>query len=483
MPMFWEKIDSDLFKPLASSNSKVYSVALFALYKQLVSNQLEVGECTPVEAKATIRRTMLEHDQHIDWDKEDDTEKLFSDEPDEAGRIYRRLRDCGWLREIDGVGYRRETFMPRIAASVIVALENISSGPASNLRSTCQGIYGAIRAVRGNPANGAINIEFAADCARKFFSELGAMASSCQEVAYMMREEHSASKLFSTFFDDFLEGILLGDYSKLNIESHPHRYRAVTIDEIFTILNSPDVMAIMSEKHHKENGTTSLKESQDKIEHDLNDINRIFEGIDVLLKRIEHYRSTMTRRTREAMQYALTAVPELGKRLDTLVAGIATIPESNDSFPSLQVTEHYIGAVRLYKPKSKPEPPEGTKVFKKPPSLEAIARSRAADAYIRRRAPNPRRIIKLLETALGNRQSITTDDVVINDLDDFLAYLQMRDLLHDAVPIGSIYRPLIKLYRFIPVEGEFTENNYLVAPKIYIERRILPKQKRTNNVT
>ena len=479
--MFWENINNNLFKPLASPNSKVYSVALFALYEQLVTNQVEVGECTPADTKATIRRTLLEYDQHINWAVEEDVEKLFSDEPDEAGRIYRRLRDCGWLREIDGVGYRRETFMPRVAASLISALDGISKGPVSRLGSTCQGIYGAIRSVRPNPAHGAINIEFAANCARTFFAELSAMAASCQEVAYLLKEEHTSNKLFETFFEDFLQGILLTDYSKLNLTSHPYRYRAVTIEEIFAIFDSPETLSQMSEKHHKENETESVAASLALIEKDLNDINKVFEGIDILLKRIEHYRSTMTRRAREAMQYALAAVPELGKRLDLLVENISVQPDNDIKLPSLQISENYVGVERFYRPKVKPLPPEATSVDKKQPSIEVIAQNRAADAYIRRRAPSPKRIMKLLERALGDNQSTTTDTIVINDLDDFIAYLQMRDLLHDAVPPSSPYAPLIKLYRLSPVPGEFTENDYLIAPKIYIERRIHPKLLRKNN--
>lgn len=480
--MFWDNIDSSLFKPLASANSKIYSIALNALYDQLVSNQVEVGECTPTDAKATIRKSLLEYGQQIDWSLEED-EKVFQDEPDEAGRIYRRLRECGWLREIDGVGYRRETFMPRIASNLIDSLRKISIGPVSKLGAKCQGIYTSIRSVSSDINNGANSIDFAADTARTFYAELSAITASCQEVAYLMREEHSGSKLFTTFFDDFLKGILLADFSKLSQASHPYRYRAVTIDEIFNIFNTPSLIEQMSIKHQKEHETATVAISREIIEKDLHDITKIFEGIDVLLKRIDHYRSTMTRRTREAIQYALSAVPELGKRIDNLVGDICQFPTTTDNLPNLHVTENYVSVQRLYKPKTISPPAQANTVDKKSPSVEAITRSRAVDAYIRKRAPNPKRIVRMIETAMKDKQSITTDDITIENLDDFLAYLQMRDLLHDAVPLSSPFRPLIKLYKLIPIIGEFTENEYLRAPKIYIERRIQPKALRTSNVT
>ena len=73
---------------------------------------------------------------------------------------------------------------------------------------------------------------------------------------------------------------------------------------------------------------------------------------------------------------------------------------------------------------------------------------------------------------MGDNQRITSDDIKLNSLEDFIAYLQLRDLLYDAVPKGSPYSMLIQLYKCRPIPGEFTENEYAIAPKILIERRI-----------
>ena len=470
--MFWKNINNDLFKPLASINSKIYSISLFALYRYLVVEQTEIGECTPVKAKQIIRNSLLEHEQEAHLQEEDEELRVF-DEPDDAARIYRRLKECGWLREMDGEGYRRETFMPSIAASIISALENISQGPIAKLGSTCQGIYSAIRTVKSNPQSGLSSIEFAADCAHRFYKELLSMAANCQEIAYTMREQQMGKKLFETFFEDFLKKILLEDYSKLNLTTHPYRYRAVTISEIFDIQQNKSVWQALVEKHHQEHQTRSQLESAEKLKTVLNDIVQILENIDTTLKRIDHYRRTMTKRTREAMQYALTVVPGLGKRLDNLIDGVAKLPK-NSTIPSNQLTEFFIADPRLYQPRAIQAPNEPTQVHKQLPKIEDIARSRAVDAYIKRRAPSPRRILHLIEKALGNKIRITTDEIEVNCLDDLIAFLQMRDLLHDAVPPGSPYSQLVKIYKCKPVQNEYTENSFVVAPKILIERRIHP---------
>lgn len=472
--MFWKSISNDLFKPLASINSKIYSVSLFALYRYLVVEQIEIGECTPTKAKQIIRNSLLENGQETLLKEEGDEVRTF-DEPDDAARIYRRLKECGWLREMDGEGYRKETFMPSVAASIISALENISQGPIAKLGSTCQGIYSAIRTVQSNPKNGLSNIEFAADCARRFYKELLSMAANCQEIAYTMREEHTGKKLFETFFEDFLKKILLEDYSKLNLTTHPYRYRAVTISEIFDIQQNRLVWQALVAKHNQEYQTRTQQESEEKLKTELNDIVQILENVDTTLKRIDHYRRTMTKRTREAMQYALTVAPELGEKLDNLIGGVAKLPK-NSTIPSNQLTEFFITDSRLYQPRTVEAPAEPIQVQKQLPKIEDIARSRAVDAYIKRRAPSPRRILHLIEKALGTKLRITTDEIEVNSLDDLIAFLQMRDLLHDAVPPGSPYSQLVKIYKCKPVQNEYTENSFIVAPKMIIERRIHPSR-------
>ncbi|BCL73707.1 hypothetical protein TUMSATVNIG1_56900 (plasmid) [Vibrio nigripulchritudo] len=472
--MFWKNINNDLFKPLASINNEIYSISLFALYRHLVVNQTEIGECTPAKAKQVIRNSLLEHGQEVTLREEDEEQCIF-DDPDDIARIYRRLKECGWIREVDGLGYRKETFMPSIAASIISALDNISQGPIAKLGSTCQGIYSAIRIVQSTPQSALSNIEFAADCARRFYKELLSMAASCQEIAYTMREEQTGNKLFETFFEDFLKKILLEDYSKLNLTTHPYRYRSVTIREIFDIQQNKPVWLTLVDKHHQEYQTNSQQESEAKLRTELNDIVQILENIDTTLKRIDHYRRTMTKRTREAMQYALTVAPELGEKLDGLIDAVAKLPK--DSFiPSNQLTELYIADSRLYQPRTAQAPAEPTRVQKQLPKIEDIARSRAIEAYIKRRAPSPRRILHLIEKALGNKQRVTSDEIEVSNLDDLIAFLQMRELLHDAVPPGSPYSQLTKFYKCKPVQNEYTENTFIIAPKMLIERRVHPSK-------
>ena len=97
--------------------------------------------------------------------------------------------------------------------------------------------------------------------------------------------------------------------------------------------------------------------------------------------------------------------------------------------------------------------------------------NRLMDAYYHRRAENKDRLRDLIERYLGEKDSITTDDIDVNNLDDFIAFLQLRDLLHDAVPPSGTFYELLEDYEVDVDESKVTENKYVVAPQLIVRRR------------
>ncbi|WP_419571507.1 Wadjet anti-phage system protein JetA family protein [Rheinheimera sp.] len=463
--MFWDTINLELFKPFASPNANAYCVALWRLYETLVQNQLELDECTPKEAKDEIRFAFLEHNQQINYANEDNVELCDSDEE----YTYRYLKKCGWLREIDDVGYRRVTFMPQIASNLLSALDGIKRGAGARLAATCQTIFVSINSVLEHPSRNAFVISSAEDTARTFQEQLKAMAASCRDIAYRMREEQHGQELFRTFFKEFTKEILLEDYTKLKTTNHPYRYRQKTLAAVAEILYTQSILDEVVDSLDRTYEGRERYEIESEVKQQLFNITIIFKNIDQLLIRIEEYRSAMTRRTREAMQYALTVSPQLSQKLDDVSRLVAQSQQR--VFPGVLASERHIGRPRFYIPMIRRPEPEPTPITRKPPPIEKIAEQRAYDVFIRKRAPNPKRLIMMLEKHLQQKNQITTDDIVITTLDDFLAYLQLRDLLNGCVPKSNPFYPLLEHYDVRTVSGENTENQYLIAPKLIIRRK------------
>jgi len=471
--MFFDKISSTLFRPLASPNAKGYAMALMALYERMVTHELDSEECSPAECRNAISRKLIEHNQRIDWDEE--TDELASsddDEYDEAARIYRYLKQCGWVTEMDDMGYKRIAYMPRIAANLLSALETISSDKPANAGATCQGVFLSLQQAQASPREAASAVIFAGTTAVNYCRDLSNISASSREIAHQIMKESGTAKILSTYFNQFVKGILLIDYSKMKTTNHPYRFRGQTISLAVEIKNDEKLLdeLVQGLLSGEDSGGDPI-ELREKIIKNLDDIYRSFDLIDKLMQRIDHYRQVMTRRSKEAMQYVMTAIPDLGQRLDDLVVGLSeSVPDEGDC-PALFANDSGISSTRQYTPRIKQPEAQVTKIESHPPPLAEIALSRAMDDFYRRRTENPDRIIALLERSMGRQQRITTDDIEIESLDDFLGYLQLRDLAHDAVPASSSYKRLLKHYKVVPVANETTVNDHLVAPKLRIERR------------
>jgi Wadjet protein JetA len=477
--MFFDKINSSLFRPLASPNASVYAMALMALYERMIVNEMDSAECTPGECRVAISTKLIMHNQRVDWSKEtDEFAQSDQDEYDEAAQIYRYLRRCGWVREMDEMGYKRIAYMPRIAANLLSALESITSDKPASAGATCQGVYNALQQAKSSPREHASSVIFAADTAVSFCRDLRNISASSREVAHQMVEEIGTARIVTTYFDKFVNGDLLLDYSKLKTTNHPYRFRGQTLSLTVEIKNDHKLMnELVQGLLSGEEVGADPEELREKINKNLDDIYRSFDLIDKLMQRIDHYRRIMTKRCKETMQYSLTAIPDLGKRVDSLIASLDDRTPEEGFCPSLFAIDTGIGPARQYTPRVKQPEAKVTSIETTAPPLEEIAMSRAMDDFYRRRTENPDRIIELLERSFGRQQRITTDDIKIESLDDFLGYLQLRDLAHDAVPISSSYRRLLSSYKVSPVVNEITENEYLVAPKLRIERRgLAPRQ-------
>ena len=138
--MIFDGLSPELFRPLASKNARLYYASLQALYRRLIDNQVAGDECTPKEARQTIRSGIFEYCDEPAWAEEAEDEETPA--PDLANRIYRKLRDSGWLLEIDDIGYRKITSFAYLPAQLLTAIASYQSFTgAGNWQYLPRGVY------------------------------------------------------------------------------------------------------------------------------------------------------------------------------------------------------------------------------------------------------------------------------------------------------------------------------------------------------
>ncbi|MBU3070215.1 hypothetical protein KOI40_10310 [Aestuariicella sp. G3-2] len=469
--VLFDGIDSSLFRPLASPNASLYGLGLWALYKRLIKNQLDGDECTPREARTVISKELLYQAQlgKTHWESEgDDVESEFGDQ-DDASRIYGRLRDCGWLREMDDAGYRRIVYIPRLPSEILTAFSRIGERESIEIGAVCQGVLNHLVSIRTDPENNAALLSIAAKSSRDFHRELTSIAASVRDIHCMMNEDADNRRRFSLFFNKFLNEVMLQDFHTINTSDNPYRYRTKITKCVDDILFENRLIDQLSEATASRRRIELEVASRD-VKADLSDIKQVFTGIDDLMNRIQEYNSVMSRRTADSIRYSLNVSNDIGEKLMSSIESVAKSKAS--TLPSPSQIKRHVGPDNTYKPIVKRPPPEPTRQKRAAKPLAQIAFSRAYDDYLTRRRINPERIYRYLKQQMAGRPLITTDDMTIGGLEDLITFTQMRDLINDAPSTDSELYILTKYFEVRPISDRYTSNEYIEAPTLQIRRRI-----------
>ncbi|WP_257292572.1 Wadjet anti-phage system protein JetA family protein [Endozoicomonas sp. ONNA1] len=468
--MIFDGLSPDLFRPLASKNARLYYASLQALYRRLIDNQIAGDECTPKEAKQAIRLGIIADCDSQEWAEETDDED--APEPDVANRIYRKLRETGWLLEIDDVGYRKITSFAYLPAQLLTVIAQISRSHELEIGSTCQGVYTNLFALLNQPRESGPVLSFSAKSSRHFYGEVATLSATTRELSHRMMNQQAGPELFRTFFREFVDQVISRDYKTLNSKDNPYQYRSKILSIVTELKTSPDRVQLISEGIKATQPNEDLETIIKRVHKELDEIFRIFDNVPRLMDSIERYRRSMTRRTSEAIRYAYTVTGDIGKKLDSVASKIAGTAVEDDLLYPVKTTEDtYLSKGRLYTPKTARAEAQSTRVQHQQPPLDKIALDRAVKAYHQRRSDNPKRLTQFLESQLGDKALITTDDITIEGLDDLLSYLDLRKLINDGASRGSAFSPLQQHYKVTVTEGAMTKNQYLTAPKLTIIRR------------
>ena len=464
--MFLDRISHNLFKPLASKNARLYGIGLHALYKRLIESQESGDECTPKEAKDFIRRELFNQSQALEWQDEEDV--VADTDTDLAGRIYNRLRDTDWLIEMDEIGYRRITSFPPDAAQLLNALSSLGEQGELDIGSICMGVYSSLKNVLESPRENAHLISFAAKSAKTFYSEASALSFTTRELAYRMLNQSKSAEQLDTFFNAFINQVFARDYKTLHSKDNPYRFRGRILSQSAEIAFDSKVLNEVVSGILSTRNDACTEKVQEEVRSELEAINKVFTNIPTLMEGMERYRRSMTRRTREAIRYSYRSTPDIGRRLNAVISQIADCPA--DQFPAPLVGDAFLAAHRLYERPGKKDKAEATPISRPSPPLEQIARDRAFKAYLQRRMDNPVRLKNYLEKNLGAKSQMTSCEMKIDNLDELLAYLDVRKLIASAQAKGGNYAAIAQQFHVNINPGHITENDYVTAPQLVIQR-------------
>jgi hypothetical protein len=351
-----------------------------------------------------------------------------------AHQIYGRLLGWGWLEE-EEYGLRVTVDMPMGPLLVIQRLANLN-------KDVSQRFGGLIVTVRLNleaveklgpdttdrrQREVALALREARNQVDQFTRSLRAILSDLKRIRRTVMDSKTVGDRLEAFFEEFVEQLLLKDFESILTFNHPYRFRDAIVDLARRIAHTPATMQVLSEEYVAASISHSMVEAGQDVEGDLLAIETTFGQIGEMFERIESFRRQLESRVRNTIKYAERGTQGLAGRAGDLVRRLDGLIVRG-RHPNARI-EWSLEPLRSpwseyqHAPSREPRKPVATQPLGERPSdpLYEIRKQLRLD-YISRIAPGPSQVRSFLEKHVPLGGTREARFIMIETVDDFLAF-------------------------------------------------------------
>jgi len=355
-------------------------------------------------------------------------EEEFGTAPGTAARyVYRRLVVTGWLEEEED-GYHVNVLMPPHASLLLEALEGVAHAEKKNYGSTIASIRLQLEAIANQPDTNARAFLEVVRAARDFTRHLQNIFSGLRGFQDLITRQHNPRLALATFFDDFVENLLISDYKSLQAENNPFRHRANVLTLLLQIEHIDSIMAALV-KVYMEDRSLDASQAREKVIYDLHFIARVFRSVDRRLDAIDLYRMRLESRVAQMVRYLDRNVPDLTTRGIELLERLGRrSPDTEGAeLPGLPQPQRWM-STGLLSPKSIRKPQRRRQPqFIEIPQPEEIGpevkeRRRLIQDYLQRRVMSSAKVAAFIDRQLGERSELKASEFNIETVEDLVAF-------------------------------------------------------------
>jgi hypothetical protein len=473
--MLFNKLPDEIFKPLAGANRYLFEEILLFLFRYFSDEDITNEAVFPrrgqvireieelLERKGRLLQLVCE---------EGDVEEDFSNAPGPAARyIYNRLVLTGWLEQEED-GYHVNVLMPPHSSLLLEALEGVAHSEKKNYGSTIASIHLQLEAIANHPDNNARAFIEVVRATRDFTRHLQNIFSGLRGFQELITRQHNPRLALATFFDDFVENLLISDYKSLQAENNPFRHRVNVLHLLLQIEHIDSIMDALV-KVYQEDRNLSPGQAREKVLYDLHFIARVFRSVDRRLDAIDLYRMRLESRVAQMVRYMDRNVPDLTNRgiklLEALGARSQDHPEGE--LPDLPQPPRWMSAGLLglrsvRKPHKRRQPQFIELNQEQELSPEIKARKQLIQDYLQRRVMSPAKVAAFIDRQLGDASCLAAKDFKISSVEDLVAF--------SFVPfLGQMKgKPILNLPSFnLRRTGERIDTALLECSDFTIERK------------
>ncbi|MCG7508975.1 Wadjet anti-phage system protein JetA family protein [Mesorhizobium retamae] len=353
--------------------------------------------------------------------------------------IYNRMLQTGWLDEAS-YGLRTTVEMPSGAMRLAEFLCALKEGGAEQLGGLVVEVRNAIRAVREKPADNALGLNKAAQDSARFGRYLRSVLAALREVDRQVLSSDTLADRLRHYFEDFVERVLLRDYTSISTTAHPYRHRRTILTSLDELEDSEIDLAAIADAYLEARLVPDGQAARDLVQEDLFRIRRVFERIEESFEAIQQHRSRLETRLRNVVRYAGRRTNFLQRSEQVLQHLDDALSQGADDFAIQGLIEPRMTVVApdlLARPRgTRPEIVDAGLALPAPDPIREFRRQLERE-YLDRLTVSPAKISRFLEGRVKPFGETTAAAMRIGTVDDFLAFEAIRMIVSGGVDPGS----------------------------------------------
>ncbi|MFG1201780.1 Wadjet anti-phage system protein JetA family protein [Xanthobacter aminoxidans] len=385
-----------------------------------------------------------------------------------ARHIYHRLIATGWLEETR-YGLKVTLDMPAAAMRLAEFLCALREGVSEQLGGLVVQVKNGLDALQANARENALGLHKAARDSASFGRYLRSVLSALRDIDKQILSSDSVGQRLRFYFEDFVERILLQDYTSINTTAHPYRYRHRIFSRLDAIEESVADIGVLAQAYLDAHLAADTAQARDMVFDDLATIRRVFERIEDVFERIQQHRGRLETRLRNTVRYAgrrtggfLNRSEPLLLRLDKLRA---QEPEAVTVPGPLEPISKPLSPFLLARPRLSRPPIVGGVIVLPPPDPLRELRKSLEREYLERLTVLPEQVSRFLERRVPPFGEAQADGFPIDTVDDFLAFeaLRLLVLAKEDMTQTRLGAHLARSFGFKISEGGRVDNKWLAC--------------------
>lgn len=446
-PLFGQ-LDHDAFTIFAGTNRHLYENVVLAIYRGFF--QSDIAFPTETEVVGLIYGCFAAHPElWIEDEVPVDLDRLVT----RGGRrlrrrrvvgaddgatgaaitrsrhVYNRLCETGWLEE-SKYGLKVTVDMPAGAMRLAEFLCSMRDGASEQLGGLIVEVRNAVEGARAFPAEKALGLNKAARDAAAFGRYLRSVLSALRDIDNHVVKADSLGERLRYYFEDFVERVLLRDYSAIATTAHPYRFRGRILRDVDLLEDSETDLERIAEAYRDARLAADLAAARHLVSEDLSRIRGVFDRIEEAFDRIQQHRAKLETRLRNVVRYSgrrsgfLQRSETLILKLDLLHAGRRDVDVVIHG--PLEPRRMVLAPTLLARPRGARAAIVGGELLLRGPDPMRDLRRRLEREYLDRIAVSPAQVARFLERRIPPFGETSADRLWIETLDDFLAFEALR---------------------------------------------------------